>query len=99
VVDEDRQECQSFSGLRKDFQTWWIRFVAYANMCKFLTALKNGGEASMPSSDAVVIDITTKAGKKIAAAKEINLLAMDNLTMALETENLFGIIYKTMSTD
>jgi hypothetical protein len=68
-------------------------------MCKFLTALKNGGEASMPSSDAVVIDITTKAGKKIAAAKEINLLAMDNLTMALETENLFGIIYKTMSTD
>jgi hypothetical protein len=89
----------SFSGLRKDFQTWWIRFVAYAYMCKFLAALKKGGEASMPSSDAVVIEMTSETGKKIAAAKERNALAMSNLTMAFETENLFGLIYKTMSND
>jgi hypothetical protein len=89
----------SFSGLRKDFQTWWIRFVAYANVCKFLAALKNGGEASMPSRDAVVIDMTSNAGKKIAAAEERNLLAMANLRVAFETENLFGLIYKTMSND
>jgi hypothetical protein len=89
----------SFSGLREDFQTWWIRFVAYANVCKFLGALKKGGEASMPSSDAVVIDIATEQGKMVAKAKERNSLAMANLTMAFETENLFGLIYKTMSTD
>jgi hypothetical protein len=89
----------SFSGLRKDFQTWWIRFVAYTNVCKFLAALKNGGEASMPSSDAVVIDMTSDAGKMIAAVKERNELAMSNLTMLFETENLFGLIYKTMSND
>jgi hypothetical protein len=89
----------SFSGLREDFQTWWIRFVAYANVCKFLGALKKGGEASMPPSDAVVIYIATELGKKIAAAKERNSLAMANLTMAFETENLFGMIYKTMSAD
>jgi hypothetical protein len=52
----------SFSGARKDFHTWWIRFVAYANMCKFLAALKAGGELSMPSSDSVVINLTTDAG-------------------------------------
>jgi hypothetical protein len=62
----------SFSGLREDFQTWWIRFVAYVNVCKFLGALKKGGEASMPSSDAMVIDMATEQGKKIAAAKERN---------------------------
>jgi hypothetical protein len=89
----------SFSGARKDFYTWWIRFVAYANMCKFLAALKAGREASMPSSDSVVIDLTTDAGKMIAAAKERNSLAMANVTMAFETENLFGLIYKTMCTD
>jgi hypothetical protein len=71
----------------------------YANMCKFLAALKAGGEASMPSSDSAVIDLTTDAGKMISAAKERNSLAMANLTMAFETENLFGLIYKTMSTD
>jgi hypothetical protein len=68
-------------------------------MCKFLPALKNGGEASMPSGDSVVIDTTTEPGKMVAAAKERNALAMANLTMAFELENLFGIIYKTMSTD
>jgi Na+-translocating ferredoxin:NAD+ oxidoreductase RnfC subunit len=68
-------------------------------MRKFLPVLKNGGEASMPSSDLVVIDITTEPGKMVAAAKERNTLAMANLTMAFETENLFGIIYKTMRTD
>jgi hypothetical protein len=88
-----------FSGVRKDFHTWWIRFVAFANMCNFLEALKKGGEASIPSSDSVVIDITTDAGKMVAAAKKRNALAMANLTMAFQTENLFGIIYKTMSTD
>jgi hypothetical protein len=111
VVDEDCQvkmdstpitksvRMPSFSGLREDFQTWWIRFVAYANVCKFLGALKKGGEASMPSSDAVVIDMTTELGKKIAAANDRNSLAMANLTMAFETENLFGMIYKTISAD
>jgi hypothetical protein len=88
-----------FSGVRKDFHTWWIRFVAFANMSNFLEALKKGGEASIPSSDSVVIDITTDAGKMVAAAKKRNALAMANLTMAFQTENLFGIIYKTMSTD
>jgi hypothetical protein len=88
-----------FSGARKDFHTWWIRFVAYANMCKFLAALKIGREASMPSSDAVVIDITTDTGKMIAAGKERNRMATANLTTAFQTENLFGLVYKIMSTD
>jgi hypothetical protein len=68
--------------LQKDFQTWWIRFIAYVNVCKFWAALKNGGKVSMPSSDLVAIDIATNAGKKAAAAKERNALAVANLTMA-----------------
>jgi hypothetical protein len=48
----------------------------------------------------VVIDITTDASKIVAAAKERNWLHdMANLTMAFQTENIFGLIYKTMSND
>jgi hypothetical protein len=37
---------------------------------KFLAALQNGGESTMPSSDTEVVDKTTDAGKESAAAKE-----------------------------
>jgi hypothetical protein len=85
------------SGLGKDFQAWWIRFIAFAKVCKFLAALKNGGEASMPSSDSVVIDIATGVSKKVVAAKERNSLAMANLTMAFQMEIIFGLTCKSMS--
>jgi hypothetical protein len=80
------------SGVRKDFHIWWIRFVAYANMCKFLAGLKTGGEASMPSSDSVIINTTTDAAKIMAAVKKRDLLALSNLRRAFETDNLFGLI-------
>ncbi len=51
-------------------------------MCKSLPSSKNGGQASTPSSDSVVIDITTEPGKMVAAAKKRNALAMANLTKA-----------------
>jgi hypothetical protein len=86
-----------FSGLQKDFQAWWIRFVALANVCKFLAALKNGGKMPMPSSDLEVMNMTTDSGKETAAAKQRNGMAMANLTMAFEAENLSGLIYKSMS--
>jgi hypothetical protein len=76
----------SFSGLRKEFQTWWIRFVAFTSVCKFLAALKNGGETLMvPSSDpAAIVEKTRDAGKETSAGKQQNARAMANLTMASE---------------
>jgi hypothetical protein len=38
----------SFSGLLKDFQAWWVRFIAYASEGKFIAALQKGGENTMP---------------------------------------------------
>ena len=40
----------SFSGQREDFQFWWIRFIAHAEMCGFLLALDIGGETTMPKN-------------------------------------------------
>jgi hypothetical protein len=54
----------------------------------------DGGEASMPSIDAMVIDISPDLVKEAAVAKQRIGVAMANLTMAFETEILFGIIFK-----
>jgi hypothetical protein len=78
----------------KDYQTWWVRFIAYANVWKFSAALVAGGETTMPSSDAAILDEATAVGKASIAAKQRNVLAMANLTMAFETEGLLGIVYK-----
>jgi hypothetical protein len=61
-------------------------------MRKFLAALKKGGEALMPSSDSVVIDIASDTGKMVAAAKERNALAMANLTMAFESVRTYLVL-------
>ena len=68
-------------------------------MCGFLLALDIGGETTMPESSTEAIDLTTDAGKIPAASKQRNAVAMANLTMAFETENLFGMVYKSMSKD
>jgi hypothetical protein len=59
-----------FSGLRKDFQAWWVRFVACASVGKFLAVLQKNGESTLPQSDTEVIDQTTSADKEKAAAKQ-----------------------------
>ncbi len=87
----------TFSGQREEFQMWWIRFVAHAEMCGFLTALEIGGETTMPDSSTEVLDLTTDDGKLAAASKQRNAMAMANLTMAFDSESLFGMIYKSMS--
>jgi hypothetical protein len=59
-----------FSGLQKDFQAWWVRFITDASVGKFLAVLQIGGESTMPSSDIEVINETTDAGKETATAKQ-----------------------------
>jgi hypothetical protein len=55
-----------FSGLRKDFQVWWVIFIAYASVGNFLAALHNGGESTvLPSSETEPIDETTNVAKKL----------------------------------
>jgi hypothetical protein len=53
-----------FSGLRKDFQACWVRFVAYTSVGKFLAALSNGGESAIPSPETEAIDEATDISAK-----------------------------------
>jgi hypothetical protein len=53
----------TFDGTVEKFQIFWMRFKAYAKVYKLLSALKIGGEADLPRTDAATLDITTDAGK------------------------------------
>ncbi len=60
----------AFTGSRQDFQTWWMRFKAYAGVWGFLEALMPGGDADMPVSAAVVFDLRKTVDKKVSQAKK-----------------------------
>ena len=88
-----------YDGTYKHFQVWWTRFTAYATVYKFAQALKVGGEADLPTTEATVIDTSTVDGKKEEAAKNRNAIAMANLTMAFTSEATMGLVYKAKTND
>jgi hypothetical protein len=79
-----------FDGETKNFQSWWIRFQAYARVKQFGSVLKE--HEDLPSSEEEIAELdpaNTEERKKIATGKR-NMLAMAHLTMALGTESLLN---------
>jgi len=89
----------TFSGEHKDFQIWWMRFRAYANVHGFAVSIQRKADINLPESEDAEIDETTDVGKKQAKAKKMNAIAMANLTMAFTTEALMGIVNKAVKTE
>jgi hypothetical protein len=89
----------TFDGSIEKFQIFWMRFKAYAKVYKFAQTLKIGGESDLPSTDAAAIDQTSDAGKKQAAAKKRNEIALANFTMAFTSEGTISLVYKTSTAD
>ena len=89
----------TFDGTEEKFQIFWMRFKAYAKVYKFAQALRIGGESDLPTTDASIIDETTDPGKKQAAAKKRNEIAMANFTMAFTTEGTISLVYKAETAD
>jgi hypothetical protein len=90
----------SFNGTQESFPMWWTRFEAYATVHKFEGAIMmTGPEPDMPSKASDVIDESTDDGKKKAAAKKRNAIAIASLSMAFTTEAMMRLIYKSKSTD
>jgi hypothetical protein len=67
-----------------------MRFKAYAKVCKFALALKVGGEADLPATDATSVGITSAVGMRQAAAKKRNKIAIANFAMAFTSEGTLG---------
>ena len=94
-TSEKTLKLPSFDGKPESFQVWWIQFVAFATVHKFIQVVKETQEADLPASHDEVVG-TDVAGKKKEAARWCNNMAMANFTMAFTTEGCMGMIYKAI---
>jgi hypothetical protein len=69
----------TFSGTEGEFQIFWVRYRAYAEVHDFARALVL--DPDIPSSNAVLIDVDTTEGKLQKAAVKRNKNAMANFTI------------------
>ena len=76
-----------FHGSHSTFQLWWIRFVAFVMIFKFIEAVKKGAtDVDMLQDEAEVLDESNSADKKKIVAKNRNAVAMANFSMALTSK-------------
>ena len=89
----ERSVCvPNFSGNVKDFQLFWMRFKAFAQVTGFIDAIGHEPDPNLPDSETVAVDASTIDGKKAAKAKRSNGIAMAHLTIAFTSDLLVGII-------
>ena len=79
-----------FNGEEKGFQSWMIRFMAYARVKGFSLALKDGADLPSNEEEIETLDPSNAAAKKQILAGKRNMLAMSHITMALGTESLLN---------
>ena len=79
----------TFDGTAEKFQQWWTKFEGYANLNGFASALKLGGEESLPESET-----SEEVNKEQKKARKRNNKAVYALTMAFRKQKLQGMVYK-----
>jgi hypothetical protein len=87
-----------FDGKREYFQVWLMRFMAYATVMQFVTALDRN-KAGLPVSETATIDERTAGGKKLAAAVKANLQAMACFTMVFTKASLLLLVAKAKTAE
>ena len=102
--DEDKLSTKSvklpvFSGDHKLFQTWWFRFSAFATMWKFKPAIGQSEEPDLPESEAAALSTDANVAEKQKMAKKRNAIAFANLTAALDSPSLIGILMRAQTTE
>jgi hypothetical protein len=98
--DAKSLQLPTFDGKYENFQLWWVRFMAFATICKFAQALRSGGENELiGQSENAIVDETTSSGKAVSAAMKRNAYAVASLTIAFTSEATMGLIWKAMTTD
>jgi hypothetical protein len=89
----------TFEGKSKSFMIWWIRFRAFATVCKFIEAVKPVGEAHLPATEGEVLDEAVPADLLQIAAQKRNAVAMANFAMSFTDETAMGLIHKAISAE
>jgi hypothetical protein len=83
----------TFNGKKEAFQTWWIRFKAFANAYGFLPALSAKAEKDLPTAEDNEVEINVDQ----QAAVKRNNMAVYYLTLAFTTDEAMEFYHKGIS--
>ena len=102
--DEDKLSTKSmklpvFSSDHKHYQIWWFRFSAFATVWKFKSAMGQTEELDLPVSEAAALNTDANVAEKQKMAKKRNAIAFANLTAALDSPSLIGILMRAQTTE
>ena len=102
--DDDKLSTKSvklpvFSGDHKHFQTWWFRFSAFATVWKFKQAVGQTEDPDLPASEGAALNTDANIAEKQKMAKKRNAIAFANLTTALDSPSLIGILMRAQTTE
>ena len=88
----------TFDRAPKNFQIWWMRFIAFAMVYKFNKVInKDTLDPDLLQTEADVLDESKEEDKKKIVVKNHNSVAMANLAMAFTSESTMGLVYKAMT--
>ena len=62
-MTERKLSLPEFDGASDKYQLWKTKFIAYAGVYGFHSALKDGGDTEMPATDATTLDLTHQCGE------------------------------------
>ena len=89
----------TFDGTHSSFQIWWMRFMAFATIHRFASAVsKEGPEEDLPESEGSAIP-AGNSGAAARAALRRNSVAFANLSLALNSEQMVRLLINGQSED
>lgn len=91
----------TFNGDEDKYQSWWIRFKAYAKVAGFSAAISTDPEVDLPANQAEVNSLTgsDEDTKRKLAAVSRNDTAMANLTLAFTSDELLRMILSAQTSE
>ena len=81
-----------FTGTHVEFQTWWFHFQAFATVWKLAAVIGKVPKADLPAQENASLSTTAEVADRQRAAKKCNAIAFANLTMALDSPSLIGML-------
>ena len=100
--DENRISVKSvklpvFTGTHVEFQIWWFNFQAFATVWKFAAVIGKVPEVDLHAQENASLSTTAEVADRQRAAKKCNGIAFANLTMALDSPSLIGMLMQAQT--
>ena len=83
-----------FTGNHTEFQTWWFHFQAFTTVWKFAEAIERTAEKDLSATASAELARDEETQCKQTHVKKCNVIAFANLTMALDSPSLIGMLMR-----